>query len=511
MISRTKSSIRNIIFTLGSYVVILILQMINRTVFVNYLSIEYLGVNGLFSNILSLLSLTELGIGTAITYSLYRPLSNGSLEVIQSIMMLYRKIYITIGCVVFALGVLLDSRLNIFIGDISPFEKYREFQGYFLIYVINTSISYLGSYKRTLLICDQKQYITSIVSAACKGMLTFIQIIEILLFKNYKWYLILMIFATIGENIILTIISNKKYPYLKNKYIKRLDEKIVRDIKKNVFAMIFHRMGDVVINASDNLIITRFASLTLTGLYSNYTIVINSIRTVLNQIFSALTASVGNLVAVNDRKNDYEVFRKILFINYLIYSLCAVILSLLLNDFVEIWLGTEYLLDKKTVIVLCLSFYLTGMLKAVRIFRDAAGVFYYDRYKPIAETLVNIVISIPLTIKYEIFGTIVGTIVSNLGVSFWIEGYVLFKYHFKFSSVYYFVQQLKYILIYVFMLIIYEFTFSLFIYKGILGLIIKFFTILISSMAINFIFFHKTREFRYTMDLVGRILTNKGL
>ena len=124
----------------------------------------------------------------------------------------------------------------------------------------------------------------------------------------------LMIFATVGENVLLTSISNKKYPYLKSKYTQKLDMKILKDIKKNVFAMMFHRVGDVVINASDNMIITRFASLLLTGLYSNYVIIISSIRTILNQMFSALTASVGNLVAESDRKNDYEIFEKILFI-----------------------------------------------------------------------------------------------------------------------------------------------------------------------------------------------------
>ncbi len=509
MISRTKNSIRNIVFTLGSYFVILILQMINRTMFVKYLPIEYLGVNGLFSNILSLLSLTELGIGTAITYSLYMPLSNGNIEVIKSIMKLYRKLYMTIGCAVLIMGVILGSVLHIFIGDISNFETYQELQVYFLIYVINTSISYLGSYKRTLLICDQKQYITSIVSAACKGLLTFAQIFEIIIFRDYKWYLMLMIFATVGENILLTSISNKKYPYLKSKYTQKLDMKILKDIKKNVFAMMFHRVGDVIINASDNMIITRFASLLLTGLYSNYVIIISSIRTILNQMFSALTASVGNLVAESDRKNDYEIFKKILFINYIIYSLCAVSLSMLLNDFIEIWLGPEYLLDKKTVNIVCLSFYITGMLKTVRIFRDAAGVFYYDRYKPVAEAVINIALSIPLTIKYQIFGTVIGTIVSNLSVSFWIEGYVLFKYHFRFSSVKYFLQQFKYLIIYIVLLGLYEFIFMIFSCTGIGGLCIKAVIISVSAVLVNFLLFRKTDELQYTISLVKKLIDGK--
>ena len=446
--SRTKNSLRNIAISLLTYLIIVLLQFINRVVFVKCLPVEYLGMNGLFSNVLSLLSLTELGIGTSIAYSLYKPLKKKDYETIKSIMFLYRRLYIGVGSSILGLGAILTLFLNIFISEIPDFISLNNIRIYYFLYVINTCFSYLGSYKRTLLLCDQKQYITSIITAICKILLTVMQVIELIFSKNYGGYLFLLIIGTLLENILLTIISNKRYPFLKEKNVNKLNIAISQGIKKNIYAMFFHRIGDVVVNASDNLIITRFASLTLTGLFSNYMMIINALRTLPNQVFSAMTASVGDLLSEGTGEKDKSIFFNILFLNFVIYSYCTLCLAILINEFVGIWLGKGYLLEMATVIVICYSFYFTGMLKTVRIFRDAAGVFYYDRYKPIAEAAINIIISIPLTQRYQIFGTIIGTIASCLLVSFWIEGYVLFKNCFKGEFRIYIYYQMRYLFVF---------------------------------------------------------------
>lgn len=503
--SRTKKSIKNIVFTLGSYFAVLLMQMINRTVFVKFLPVDYLGINGLFSNILSLLSLTELGIGTAITYSLYKPLRKNDENEILGIMQLYKFLYCVIGIIVFAIGLVLLPFLGWFIESIPDFTTWNLIRLYYMVYVVNTSVSYFATYKRTLLICDQKQYITSVISAICKMLLNVGQIFLIVLTKNYLLYIVAMIFSTLIENILLTYIANREYPYLRKKEKYRVSEDKVREIKKNVYAMIFHRIGDVVINASDNIIITKFASLLYTGLYSNYLVVISAVRTVLNQVFSAVTASVGNLIAGNSKEKDYDVFKKMLFINFILYSYCSLGLTILLNDFVKIWLGKDYLLDEITITVICYSFFLTGMLKTVRVFRDAAGIFYYDRYKPIAESILNILFSVPLTIKYQIAGALMGTILSCLLVSFWVEAFVLFKYHFSFSVKKYYIEQFKYWLMYSFILAIGEITTHYISIVGMIGLIIKGIIITLEFVIIIFLFFYKSTECNYLLQLFRNV------
>lgn len=507
--SRTKKSLKNVIFTLGSYFIILILQLINRTLFVHYLPVEYLGINGLFSNILSLLSLTELGIGTAMTYALYAPLRNNDKKEILSIMQLYKKMYSWIGIIVFCMGIILTPFLNIFISGRPDYITWPELRLYFIIYVINTSVSYFAAYKRSLLICDQKQYVTSVVGAISKICLTLGQIIIFITTRSYLIYIIAMIFATLGENIVLTVIANRDYPYLRDKKKYPISKKVADELKKNIYAMIFHRVGDVVINASDNIIITRFASLMYTGLYSNYLVIINAVRNVLNQIFSAVTASVGNLIAGNSKERDFAVFQKMLFINYAFYSFCALALTALSNDFVTIWLGKKYTLSMVTVVIVCLSFYFTGMEKTVRVFRDAAGVFYYDRYKPIVESLVNIAVSIPLTIRFQIAGAIGGTIISCLTVSFWVEGYVLFKHHFHRKVRGYFVVQLKYFLIYALMLGLVELTFSRISVAGIPGLLLKAVILAAEYILVMLVFFSRSEEFHYLIGLIQNIIKGR--
>jgi len=509
--SRTKKSIRNVLFTLISYFLILLFQLISRTIFVKLLSVEYLGVNGLFSNILSVLSLAELGIGTSISYSLYKPLADNNISEIKSLMRLFKKLYHLIGIVVIVLGSVLVPFLEFFISEKPENFSFEQLKLYYIIFVLNSGASYFGSYKRTILVCDQKQYLTSVISSVNKLMLIILQSAVLIITHNYILYLVTMIFITITENIVLTVTADRYYPFLKEKEISPISKDSLTTIKKNVYAMTFHRIGDVVVNASDNLIITKFASLTLTGLYSNYTIIVYAARTVLNQIFSALTASIGDLTSRNDVKHDKVVFKNILYINYLLFSIVSLCIVSSINTFIECWLGKEFLLDKHTVVIIGYFLYITGIQKTVRVFRDATGIFYYDRYKPIIEAIVNIVLSIPLTIKYQIFGTLLGTVASTILVSFWVEGYVFFKYHFHESPFGYFGNQLKYL-----------FTFSL----GIIGcslmdsyisfpsnLIIELFIRLVITFVIFgvtiILFYIKTEQMKYFLDLIKRIIKKK--
>lgn len=502
--TRTNKSIRNIIVSIGSYFLIILLQVFNRTVFVKYLPVEYLGLNGLFSNILSMLSLSELGIGTAMVYALYKPIASDDKETIKSIMNVYKKLYIFVGMSVLVLGFAITPFLKYLIKD-AP-GNIGNLHFYYLIYVLNSGVSYFYTYKRSLIICDQKQYVSNIVTTVLKVICTLCQMLVLVYSQDYVMYLVVMVICTFAENLVISHIVDKRYSYIREKNIKKLDSGIVKEIKKNIFAMVFHRVGDVVVNATDNLIITRFVSISVTGFYSNYTLVINAIKNVIIQLFSSLTASVGNLIAAGDKEHDKIVFDRILFADFWIFSFAAICLKCLINPFISVWLGENFLLGEFTVDIICLNFYLTGMQKTVRLFRDAAGVFWYDRYKPVAESIVNLVASIPLAIKFGVAGTLMGTLISNLTVAFWVEAYVLFRYHFEKSLLGYFRQQLKFgAVTLIVSIIVYRICDGLTMI-GVAGFITKMFICAVLPNLIFLIIFYKNAEMKYYRELLKKMI-----
>lgn len=506
--SRTKSSMVNGAYSIITYFVILILQMLNRLVFVKYLPIEYLGINGLFSNILSILSLSELGIGTAISYSLYKPLKENNFSKVSAIMAVYKRLYNSIGLFIFLTGCLLIPVLGNLIKDIPNFVSMKQVTIFYLIYLINTSISYFASYKRTLLICDQKQYITNLINLVSKILLTISQIAILITSHNYICYLFVMVVATIFENFMLTFVANKSYPDVKSNQ-NGLESETKSELKRNILAMFFHRFGDVVINATDNIIITKFASLALTGIYSNYLVIINAAKGILSQLFSSITASVGNLLVSTNKEKSYYIFNKLLFLNYILYSLSSVLIFVLINDFISIWIGRNFLLSNFTVFILSITFYITGMQKTVRIFRDAAGVFYYDRYKPILEACVNLIISIPFTIKFGIAGTVIGTLLSCLLVSFWIEAIVLFKNEFAKSVKKYFILQIKYFFEFATISAVFKFATTIISTEGIFGIMLKTIIVMGGYLVTIFVIYHKSDNFEYYKSILNKILIVK--
>ena len=275
----------NIKYSAVNYIAVNLLKFLVRMVFVKTLPIEYLGVNGLFSNILVMLSLAELGIGPAIVYSLYKPLAYDDKETVKSIMRLFKYVYIAVGGIILVLSLALFPFLDNFIknGQSVPQVHY-----FYLVFLLNTVVSYLWTYKRSLLIADQKQYVVNIYQAAVQVLVAVLQIIFLLIFADYWCFIILMLLGTVLENFSIARKADKEYPYL-NEAAKVLDLDIKHQIVKNTKAMICHKIGGMVVFSSSNLVLSKFAGLAAVGLYSNYYMVIAA----LNTFAARLTASSG--------------------------------------------------------------------------------------------------------------------------------------------------------------------------------------------------------------------------
>lgn len=425
--SRTDNSLKNlktaVLFKLAAIVV----NFIARKIFVVVLTKEYLGLDGTFANILTMLSLAELGVGTAITYSMYKPLAEGDRELILSLITLYRKFYTVIGITVGVLGAALTPFLQYIIRDIPDIPHIRLI---YLMFVLDSSISYFLVYKQSLISADQKQHIVTSYQYKTSMAVTAAQCAALLLTGDYILYLALKLCATFVCNALLARKADRLYPYLKQKTVQPLPAPIRQDISKNIRAMIAHKLGSVVVFGTDNVLIAYFVGAVSVGLYSNYLLITQSLKSAYSMIFRAMTASIGNLCAAEDTAHAQAVFWRVDLLTRWIYGFSAVCLVVLFNPFISLWLGADYLFSMPIVLLIVLSFYVTGMRQSVLTFREAMGLYWYDRHKPLFESAINLAVSILLAKPFGIVGIFIGTVVSTLSTCTWIEPYVLFRHGF---------------------------------------------------------------------------------
>ncbi|WP_262316609.1 lipopolysaccharide biosynthesis protein [Lacticaseibacillus parakribbianus] len=431
MRSRTHLSIVNTTAATLMYFLRILLGFVSRTFFIHQLGVEYLGLNGLFTNILSFLSLAELGFGTSIAFELYSPIANKNFEAIKSLMYLYRKAYRIIGIIIGALGIIIMPILPYMMkgGIDAPYLLY------YLLFLANSVISYFFTYKRSLLNADQKNYVVIINDFLVFAVTVAFQVSVLVIWQSYTGYLVLQIVGTLTANLTITAIANKQYPYLLEKNIENVDPTTVRGLFKNVIGNISSQIGTIVVTGSDNILISAFVGLTEVGIYSNYTLLTNALRSLVQQATGSLTASFGNLIAEKSGQKTMRIFHRYWFINSSVSYLTAIAVFLLVNDFVRIWVGSKYLLPKHTVFLMSLYLFLLMFQGTVRSFISAFGLFWQQRWKPVFESVTNLGLSVFFlkVLDLSIDGVLLGTICSTLLVIAWYEPYLLFKYGFKSS------------------------------------------------------------------------------
>ena len=422
---RTANSLRNLKFTILFQTLYIAASFFNRSVFVHVLTKEYLGLSGTFGNLLSMLSLAELGLGTAVTFSLYGPLAKGDQDQIILLMGLCRKAYRMICGVVLLLGVGLMPFLPVLMKDLPDIPHLR---GIYLMFVMNSVLSYFHVYKQTLIIADQKQYLVTSCTVGMKALLQIGQAAALLATGSYLIYLGLQLVCTLSANLLLSRKADKLYPYLSRSPEKTLDPAAKTQIQKNIKALIIHKIGGVAVFGTDNLLISGLVGVVEVGLYSNYVLIVNALYSVYTLMLSSVTACIGNLGATGDKQRAREVFFQVEFAGRWLYSVSAICLAVLLNPFIRVWLGGEYCFPMPVVVIIAANFYVTGMRKAIFPFREAYGLYWYDRHKPLAESVINIAASIALGIPFGVSGILLGTFISTMTTCFWIEPVVIFRY-----------------------------------------------------------------------------------
>lgn len=495
--------LENLKYTAVNYIIINLLKFIVRMVFIRTLSIEYLGINGLFTNVLAMLSLAELGIGPAIVYSLYKPLAYSDKNTVKAIMHLFKKVYIAIGGIILVLGLMLFPFLDNFIKDGQSMLQVHYF---YLIFLLNTVVSYLWTYKRSLLIADQKQYVVNIYQAIVQIIVAVLQIIFLLIFANYWCFIILMLLGTVLENLSIARKADKEYPYLQEQS-DELDNSIKQQIVKNTKAMICHKIGGMVVFSSSNLVLSKFAGLAAVGLYSNYYMVIAALNSFASKFFEAITASIGNLLVLNNSDEKEKAFKIIEFITALQAAICLCGLYVLFNTFIELWIGKTYLFGEMLVAAMASSFYLMYMRKAILMFHDAAGLYWNDRYKPLAESIINLTASIYLTIHYGVIGVVLGGIISTLLTCFWVEPYVLFNNGIDIKLKDYFINYFKFTAVAITAAFISKMLYnSLFDNVTLISFIAGMFLCVIITLILWFVVFRNREEMQYLIKFCKKTL-----
>ena len=415
---------KNIKYAVAGELLLAVLKFLSRRVFVLLLGREYLGLNGLFTDVLSMLSLAELGFSVSITYSLYRPVAQGDTEMIKSLVLLYRRVYRAIGLAVLVLGLSLTPFLSFFFKEIPP-----NIPNIPLIYVldlINASISYFFTYKSTLLFVHQKKYIETSIRAVVSLAATAAQITVLLLTRNYLFYLYITIGATVIQNAAIAVKTNRLFPYLREKNVRPLPAGTLEEIYRNVRAMLLHRIGAVAVFNTDNLLISKFVGVATAGLYSNYMMIRGFLNILVNALFDAITAAQGHLTATGTEANKQIAFRRLNFFSAWLFGWMSICLFCLYDPFIDIWLGKGYLLSKPAVLLIVLNFYFSSMRTPVNNTKSVLGLFWDDRYKSIVEAVVNLIVSVLLVRRWGIEGIMSGTLISTLAFPFWCEPMVLF-------------------------------------------------------------------------------------
>ena len=505
--SRVKNSFYNVSALMIEYILKLILTFAIRTIFIKTLGTEFLGLEGLYTNILQIMNISELGIGSAVIFSLYKPLVNGDTEKINILMHTYKKCYFFIGIIIAVIGIVLMPFLPSIVNSTYDFGNIYLL---FFLYMLQTLSTYwVLAYKEALLTADQKKYKIVIITNVIIFIKFLLQLISLIVFKSFILYVLSGIFTNVLRNILIARLVDKTYPYAKIYNKKKLPKNERNDLIKNVTGLSLYKISSTVMNSTDNIIISIYISLTTTGIYSNYLLIVSNLKNILNTIFSSMTASIGNLFAEGDKKRSEFIFRCLSFLNFWIYGLAAICLWELLNPFIEIWIGKEYIFSSAIVLIIVLNFITDGLQRTVISYKDACGLFWKGKLRPIFSALSNIVLSIIFVQFWGIFGVILASIVSRMITTWWFDPYLVYRHGLEESPKSYYINYFKYLFIIICVAGIIDFMFSFVTFGVVLTFITKLIVCLILPNIIFFVIFRKTEEFDYLKGIVLRKLKRK--
>lgn len=435
--SRVEKTKKNFIYALILQITKILLVFINRIIFVRILGPVYLGINGLFSNVLSMLSVADLGITTAMMYSLYKPLAEHDENKISMYINYFKKVYNVIAIVVLIIGISLIPVLKYMVN--LP-ENVDNIYLYYMLLVLNTALTYLFVYKTTLLSADQKMYVINKYDTIFQFILFGLQILVLLITKSFTLYLLSNLLCTLLSNIIKAKKTDELYPYLKKEYTP-INKQEKKSIFTNIKSLFLYKIGGVIQSNTDNILISIFVGTIVVGYYSNYSIIIMTITSFIALIFASIKASVGNYVYTQNIEEQLKMYNILEIFNFWLVGFCFICFIELIPPFIEICFGKEYLLSQSVLILASLNFYTSNIRQTLWTYRETTGMYNNSiKYITLITAIINIILSILLGKYYGLNGIIAATIISRMVYAWWKEPKIIFNKYFKISSKNYFIK-----------------------------------------------------------------------
>ncbi|MGI6174616.1 MAG: polysaccharide biosynthesis C-terminal domain-containing protein [Christensenellales bacterium] len=443
--NRTAYAAKNILWGYVGNIFSILLAFVTRTVFIYTIGLEFLGVNGLFTNVLGVLSFTELGVGVALNFSLYKPAAQGNREKLKSLMRVYKNAYRLIALVVTVIGVALLPALPYIIKGAEALDQ-SQIPLYYLIFLFNTVTSYFVTYKYGIVNAEQKGYLLTNIDTACRGIISILQAVVLILFQDFLLYLLVQAAAQLLQKLFTALYIDRKYPYLKEKDVQPLEEEEAKRLKTNVKALVIHKIGDISVHQTDNIVISAFLSVTLTGIVSNYTMLLTTATTLLAILFNALTASLGNLIATESKERQLALFEVYHFLGFLMYGFVTICFIALIQPLMSLWVGAQNRIDTVSMVLMMSNLYLMGQRTTVNNFAAAGGMFNEGKYIALIQAVVNLVLNIVLVQLIGLPGIYIGTVIQGLIANI-ARPVIMYRVLFKRHAGAYFRSFLKYLLV----------------------------------------------------------------
>lgn len=501
--SRTYNSIRNIVWAFVYKLIVIFLPFIVRSAMIYKLGVEYTGLNSLFTSILTMLSLAELGFSNAMVYCMYGPIHNNDKKTLCSLLNLYRKIYSIIGAVILLVGAALIPFLPRLIhndvpGNINIYILYS-------IFLFNTVISYfMFAYKSSLLTAYQRNDIISIIGMVSHIVMNVSQIIVLFLTGNFYIYALLLPISTIIINLLYEIMTRKLFPDIR--CAGDVDKDLKKKIKQRVVGIMLYKFSSTTRTSFDSVIISSFLGLAILAQYQNYYMIISSVLGILSMMMTSVTSSVGDSIVSKDVNSNYKDFKKFVFIYMWVAGWFAICIGCLIQPFMNLWLGKELLLAGSIAVLFAVYFYAQTMGDIVFLYRTAAGLWWQDRIRPVVEAVSNIILNIALVKILGLHGVILATIITLVFINFYWGAAILFKYYFECNAKEYIIMQIKQILVVTSVAAV-TWGICKLLPDGILMFIFRIVICIVIPNLLFWLVYHKSPMFKESYSFVNRIIS----
>ena len=512
--SRTHNSILNIASGLGGQLIATILKFVVRTVFIHTLGKSYLGINGLFSDILTMLSLTELGFDTAINFKLYKPLAEGDDKRVRVLLKFYKSAYRVVGLCILSLGLALIPFLPVLIKDYDSLASLGiNATIIFLLHIMRQVCSYLFfAYRSVIMKANQRMYILDLVGFGINLLTSVVKILVLVFLKNFVLYTATVVVFNILQNLINATIAEKLYPKFFVREEEKMDKDEIRGMLKDCGAVFVYRINNVVLKATDNMVISSFIGLITVGLYSNYLLFYNTVNSFFDRIFKAVKASMGNLFAVESDEKKYKFFRIMNFVSILLYGTSGLGIAICADELISVWVGDDYVIAQPFAILIGIEIIFHGIKINLGQIRNVSGIFRQMWFRPVIGVIINLGVSIVLVQFIGVYGVIIGTITADIIANFLVDPGLIHKYAFnnlKPVSEYYF-RNLQYIIVLVAVGGIDFWICNNFLTgHGWISVIIHTMIVGLSVPAVLILVFHRSDECKYVVNKIKRIIFRK--